>query len=106
MDEYATAPQASIRAERAGEMVEAERPPIVHNELDHLHGSIDTAEELLGMLFDRLRPVLRPDITERLATVDKDQPNLSPVASRVLSQRLRVNDLSSRIRDALDRLEV
>lgn len=109
MDPEDTYKQPTIRADRAGEVMALQtpdEPEAVHHEMDYLHGAIDSAEELLTTLLDRLRAVLRPEGPEAMLKQDHVAPVLSPVASRILSQRLRVNDLSDRMRDALTRLEV
>lgn len=100
-----SAPRATIHAEQAGDLVATDTRP-VHSELDHLHGAIDTAEELLGILTDRLRPVLRESGEVGKLIAEQVEPMLSPIAMRTRASRLRVLDLSDRVRDLLDRLEV
>lgn len=114
MDEYATTPlagrttEAVIHASRAAELVAEDRSPQVTEACDQIAKENARLRELVGVLEDRLGPVLNPHVLATASPQDGAIPQLerAPLADRLRSSARETAESSDRLETLLLRIEV
>lgn len=83
----------------------AELPSEVINSLNNLSKNIDNAHELVSILFDKLDSVLS-QTDSGVEIKEEDIPFTSRVQRKIYRNTLQVEDLKTRLRSMIDRLEI
>lgn len=86
-------------------MAEEQKQGMVQDQCMGLSMSIDDLGRVVGVLCERLEPVLREE-TRTDNTKPEVQPILCPLAAQIHAYEGRVRNLTGALQDLIDRLEV